>query len=132
MQEWMKSILPFCAKSAGSVGQAGGSGGRVGGLREMRSLIVAIQDAHRCGNFNEGRGKYVPTTTVIWAVHVHINYTFLPSFRRLPAKYVNHPYFLVALNDINACRTRVKEAPNPIFDEEYTLDDLPGELFRRE
>ena len=48
---------------------------------------------------------------------------------RLPAKYVNHPYFLVALNDINACRTRVKEAPNPIFDEEYTLDDLPGKLW---
>ena len=56
---------------------------------------------------------------------------FIITIYRLPAKYVNHPYFLVALNDINACRTRVKEAPNPIFDEEYTLDDLPGKRQRR-
>lgn len=47
---------------------------------------------------------------------------------RLPFKLVPHPYCSVALNQVKIGRTRVKTAPDPVWEEEFVLDDVPPDV----
>lgn len=42
--------------------------------------------------------------------------------RKLSIKHAPHPYCILSLNDVNVCRTQVKEAPEPCWDEEFMLE----------
>ena len=42
--------------------------------------------------------------------------------RKLSIKHVPHPYCILSLNDVKVCRTQVKEAPDPCWDEEFMLE----------
>lgn len=47
---------------------------------------------------------------------------------RLPLKLVPHPYCSVSLNQVKIGRTRVKIAPDPVWEEEFVLDDVPPDV----
>ncbi|XP_042233634.1 ras GTPase-activating protein 1-like isoform X2 [Homarus americanus] len=47
---------------------------------------------------------------------------------RLPSKIVPSPYCLVSLNQVKVCRTRPKPGPDPVWDEEFILDDIPPDV----
>ncbi|KAG0729183.1 Ras GTPase-activating protein 1 [Chionoecetes opilio] len=47
---------------------------------------------------------------------------------RLPSKIVPSPYCLVSLNQVKVCRTRPKPGPDPVWDEEFSLDDIPSDV----
>lgn len=47
---------------------------------------------------------------------------------RLPSKIVPNPYCLVSLNQVKVCRTRAKPAPDPVWEEEFVLDDIPEDV----
>ncbi|RXG72389.1 Ras GTPase-activating protein 1 [Armadillidium vulgare] len=47
---------------------------------------------------------------------------------RLPSKIVPMPYCLVSLNQVKTCRTRPKPGPDPVWDEEFILDDIPTDV----
>ncbi|CAL4130451.1 unnamed protein product, partial [Meganyctiphanes norvegica] len=47
---------------------------------------------------------------------------------RLPQKIVPSPYCLVSLNQVKVCRTRPKPGPDPVWDEEFALDDIPSDV----
>ncbi|ELT91839.1 hypothetical protein CAPTEDRAFT_152841, partial [Capitella teleta] len=48
--------------------------------------------------------------------------------RKLSVKHASHPYCILSLNDTKVGRTQVKEAPDPCWDEEFTLDDIPPDI----
>ncbi|KAK3861358.1 hypothetical protein Pcinc_032675 [Petrolisthes cinctipes] len=47
---------------------------------------------------------------------------------RLPMKIVPNPYCLVSLNQVKVCRTRPKQCPDPVWEEDFLLDDIPPDV----
>ncbi|EDS37732.1 ras GTPase activating protein [Culex quinquefasciatus] len=47
---------------------------------------------------------------------------------RLPFKLVSNPYCVVSLNQVNVEKTRVKTIPDPVWEEEFVLDDIPPDV----
>lgn len=47
---------------------------------------------------------------------------------RLPFKFVPHCLVSIALNQIKIAKTKVKTTPDPIFEEEFVIDDLPVDI----
>ncbi|KAL5277798.1 RASA1 family protein [Megaselia abdita] len=47
---------------------------------------------------------------------------------RLPFKLMPYPYVSVALNQVKVGKTKVKSAPNPVWEEEFVLDDVPPDV----
>lgn len=47
---------------------------------------------------------------------------------RLPFKLVPQAYCSVALNQIKVGKTRMKSAPDPVWEEEFVLDDVPPDV----
>ncbi len=58
-----------------------------------------------------------PQLTELRSLHIKIY-----EARRLFSKSVPHPYCIVSLNEVKVCRTQVKEAPDPCWDEEFMLE----------
>ncbi|XP_023933304.1 ras GTPase-activating protein 1 [Lingula anatina] len=48
---------------------------------------------------------------------------------RLPVKSVPHPYCTVSINEVKVCRTEAKEAPNPVWEDEFVLEDIPQDIY---
>ena len=42
--------------------------------------------------------------------------------QKIPVNKLPHPYCVISLNDIKTCRTLAKEAPEPVFDEEFKFE----------
>ena len=61
--------------------------------------------------------KIFATITELRSLHVKIF-----DARGLSVKHVPHPYCIVSLNSVKACRTQAKEAPDPCWDEEFMLE----------
>lgn len=47
---------------------------------------------------------------------------------RLPLKLVPNPYVTVSFNSVKVAKTKVKVGPDPVFDEEFELDDIPPDV----
>jgi len=47
---------------------------------------------------------------------------------RLPGKIVPQPYCLVSLNQVKVCRTRTKPGPDPVWEEDFTMEDIPEDV----
>ena len=47
---------------------------------------------------------------------------------RLPIKLVPSPYIVVSFNNVKVAKTKVKIGPDPVFDEEFELDDIPPDV----
>ncbi|XP_077291075.1 RAS p21 protein activator vap isoform X2 [Arctopsyche grandis] len=47
---------------------------------------------------------------------------------RLPYKLVPQPYCSLQLNQVKVARTRLKSGPDPLWDEEFVLDDVPPDI----
>lgn len=47
---------------------------------------------------------------------------------RLPFKLVPQPYCSISLNQVKVGKTRTKSAPDPVWDEEFVLDDVPPDV----
>ncbi|KAL0271640.1 UNVERIFIED_CONTAM: hypothetical protein PYX00_008669 [Menopon gallinae] len=56
-------------------------------------------------------------------LHLHIL-----NAHRLPQKLVPNPYCVISLNEVRVARTKVKSGPDPIWDEEFILDDIPPDV----
>jgi len=46
----------------------------------------------------------------------------------LSPKHVPHPYCIVSLNEVKVCRTQVKDASDPCWDDDFILDDIPPDI----
>ncbi|KAL1117878.1 hypothetical protein AAG570_004191 [Ranatra chinensis] len=47
---------------------------------------------------------------------------------RLPFKFVPNPFCIISLNQVKVARTKVKNGPDPVWDEEFILDDVPPDV----
>jgi len=47
---------------------------------------------------------------------------------RLPLKLVPNPYCVVSFNQVKIAQTKVKTGPDPVYDEEIELDDIPPDV----
>ncbi|XP_014259409.1 ras GTPase-activating protein 1 [Cimex lectularius] len=47
---------------------------------------------------------------------------------RLPFKLVPNPFCIISLNQVKVARTKVTGGPDPVWDEEFILDDVPPDV----
>ena len=47
---------------------------------------------------------------------------------RLPLKLVPNPYCVISFNNVRVGKTKVKVGPDPVYDEEFELDDIPPDV----
>ncbi|XP_037079065.1 ras GTPase-activating protein 1-like [Pollicipes pollicipes] len=47
---------------------------------------------------------------------------------RLPLKLVPSPFCVIAVNQVKVARTKVKTGPDPVWGEDFVLDDLPPDV----
>jgi len=55
-------------------------------------------------------------------------YLTISEAHRLPLKLVPNPYCVVSFNQVKIAKTKVKLGPDPVFDEEFELDDIPPDV----
>ncbi|XP_065672568.1 ras GTPase-activating protein 1 isoform X3 [Hydra vulgaris] len=48
--------------------------------------------------------------------------------QKIPVNKLPHPYCIISLNDVKTCRTKSQEAPEPVYNESFTFDDLPEDI----
>ncbi|KAG8269388.1 Ras GTPase-activating protein 1 [Homalodisca vitripennis] len=48
--------------------------------------------------------------------------------KKLPSKVVPNPFCILSLNQVKVARTKVKTGPDPVWDEEFILDDVPPDV----
>ncbi|XP_043221540.1 ras GTPase-activating protein 1-like isoform X2 [Amphibalanus amphitrite] len=53
--------------------------------------------------------------------------TVLEAYR-LPLKLVPSPFCVIAVNQVKVARTKVKTGPDPVWGEDFVLDDLPPDV----
>lgn len=53
--------------------------------------------------------------------------TFLEA-KRLPVKVCPHPFFIISLGAVKVCKTSVKCPPDPIYEEDFVLEDIPQDV----
>lgn len=56
-------------------------------------------------------------------LHLHIL-----DAHRLPYKLVPNPFCIISLNQVKVARTKVKTGPDPVWEEEFILDDIPPDV----
>ncbi|XP_064475272.1 ras GTPase-activating protein 1-like isoform X2 [Ornithodoros turicata] len=47
---------------------------------------------------------------------------------RLPVRLAPHPFCIISLNQVKVARTQVKCPPDPIWEEDFLLEDLPSDV----
>lgn len=53
---------------------------------------------------------------------------YIYEARRLPVKIAPQPFFLICLNKNKIGRTPVKCPPDPIYEQEFIFEDIPGDI----
>lgn len=86
-----------------------------------RDWIGALRD-HCRAQFSRAQSK-VPSLREIRSLNLQVL-----EAHRLPFKFVPHCYVSIALNQIKIAKTKVKTTPDPIFEEEFIIDDLPVDI----
>ncbi|XP_015790236.1 ras GTPase-activating protein 1 isoform X2 [Tetranychus urticae] len=62
------------------------------------------------------------------ATEVRTLFVTLLEAHRLPIKLVPHPFCIISLNQVKVCRTQVKCPPDPIWEEDFVLEDMPCDV----
>lgn len=63
-----------------------------------------------------------------FATKIRTLYLTLFEARRLPTKIAPQPFFLICLNKNKIARTPIKCPPDPIYEQEFVLEDIPGDI----
>lgn len=70
------------------------------------------------------KGRSLPSNvTEIRTLYLH-----LLGAKRLPVKLVPHPYCIFSLNQVKVGRTQVKSPPDPVWEEDFILEDIPADI----
>lgn len=77
----------------------------------------------QCGSQLSRAQKKVPRLRELRCLNLHVL-----EAHRLPFKLVPHPYCSISLNQVKVGKTRVKVAPDPVWEEEFVLDDVPPDV----
>lgn len=103
VQEWVTALKPMCIPQA----SRGGSGAPKG-----------LGQSQANGNSS--------SSLVVSQVR-SLSLTLLEA-HRLPVRLAPHPFCIISLNQVKVARTQVKCPPDPIWEEDFLLEDLPSDV----
>lgn len=85
-------------------------------------LWISILKQHCRAQFSRAQSK-VPRLRELRCLNLQVL-----EAHRLPFKFVPHCYVSIALNQVKIAKTKVKTTPDPIFEEEFVIEDLPVDI----
>nr|CAD7425858.1 unnamed protein product [Timema monikensis] len=134
-QDWISAVKPLCVTQQTR-------SPKVQRLRELRCLHLHILDAHRFhqSRIQEmhwmgqrmiclGKSQVEMCPRKILSEDKKMKDPLLVIMTiQLPYKLVPNPFCIVSLNQVKVARTKVKTGPDPVWDEEFILDDVPPDV----
>lgn len=103
-QSWIQALKPLCSPKQLLI-------------QQPRPLsILDYKSLNQSSSSNE------------FATQIRTLYLTLYEARRLPFKIAPQPFFLICLNKNKIGRTPIKCGPDPIYEQEFVLEDIPGDI----
>lgn len=124
-QEWMQSIRPLCSPNLSAV--------------NSRIFRAVHEDPHfgtAAFNGNNLNDDCSPTRNGLGSCNgitkkvsrLRSLYITMMEAHRLPVKITPHPFVVISLNTVKVARTSVKCPPDPIWEEDFVLEDIPADV----
>lgn len=89
---------------------------------ETYNQWIDILKKHCVSQFSKAQSK-VPRLRELRCLNLQIL-----EAHRLPFKLVPHSYVCISLNQVKIGKTKVKSSPDPVWEEEFVIDDLPVDI----
>ena len=121
-QEWMNAVKPLCSPN----------------LSAVNSMI--FRAVHEDPSFGTAAFVNNPDLDSSSPKHKHCNsigkgvsrmrslYIKMIEAHRLPTKITPHPFVTLSLNTVKVAKTSVKCPPDPIWEEDFVLEDIPADV----
>jgi Ras GTPase-activating protein 1 len=97
-------------------------------VQALKPLCAAQQSKNRSSPLSSN----ICHTNLISAgneiTQVRTLYVTLCQAYRLPVKLLPHPYCLISLNQVKVARTQVKCPPDPVWEEDFVLEEIPSDV----
>lgn len=121
--EWMQSIRPLCSPNLSAVNS---------------KIFRAVHDDPHFGTaafVNNGDSDISPKRSACnlngsckGVSRLRSLYLTMIEAHRLPVKITPHPFVAISLNTVKVARTSVKCPPDPIWEEDFVLEDIPADV----
>lgn len=120
MVEWLHAIRPLCTPQASLSLRPPPSSSVASAVTTAKvlSASVVVPDQSLATSFSDNEQ----------AVQFRTLHLTLLEARRLPVKLTPHPFCLISLNKHGVARTSVKCPPDPIYEEEFILEEIPADV----
>ena len=92
----------------------------------MKSLCAPQQPKSKCATATSGSGNN--SSPQVNISEVKTLYLTLYEAHRLPVKLLPHPYCVISLNQVKVARSSVKCPPDPTWEEDFIIEDIPGDV----
>ncbi|XP_027205911.2 RAS p21 protein activator vap isoform X2 [Dermatophagoides pteronyssinus] len=140
-QEWMQAIRPQCSPNLSTVnsrifravhedphfGTAAFNGAAAVAAASTGIVDESVSPTRKVGSsFNSS-----PAASASGAKGVsrlRSLYITMIEAHRLPVKITPHPFVVISLNTVKVAQTSVKCPPDPIWEEDFVLEDIPADV----
>lgn len=131
----MQSIRPLCSPNLSAVNSKifravhedphFGTAAFNGTNNNSHLMINDDTSPTRNGSFNNNNCSNNATKGISRLRSLYIT---MIEAHRLPVKITPHPYVVISLNTVKVARTSVKCPPDPIWEEDFILEDIPADV----
>lgn len=92
----------------------------------LKSLCAPQKPKSKCTT--ETCGSSNNSSPQVNITEVKTLYLTLYEAHRLPVKLLPHPYCLISLNQVKVARSSVKCPPDPTWEEDFIIEDIPADV----
>lgn len=91
------------------------------------SSVSNLSPKHRLAAYQNG-GSLSSSSNTKGVSRLRSLYITMIEAHRLPVKITPHPFVVISLNTVKVARTSVKCPPDPIWEEDFVLEDIPADV----
>lgn len=135
-QEWMQAIRPQCSPNLSAVNSRifravhedphFGTAAFNGAAAVAATLDESVSPTRKAGSGSTNGSS--PAASAKGVSRLRSLYITMIEAHRLPVKITPHPFVVISLNTVKVARTSVKCPPDPIWEEDFFLEDIPADV----
>ncbi|KAJ6218163.1 hypothetical protein RDWZM_009320 [Blomia tropicalis] len=130
--EWMQSIRPLCSPNLSAVNSMIFRAVHEDPHFGTAAFTPSIDDnASQNGGSNQSpKHKFTngSSSSPKGVSRLRSLYITMIEAHRLPVKITPHPFVVISLNTVKVAKTSVKCPPDPIWEEDFVLEDIPADV----
>ena len=127
-QEWMQSIRPLCSPNLSAVNSMIFRAVHEDPHFGTAAFTPEDSSNNQNGNLSPKNKAGVLNGSTKGVSRLRSLYITMTKANRLPVKITPHPFVMISLNTIRVAKTSVKCPPDPIWEEDFVLEDIPADV----